>query len=61
MGALCTFLTRKGGNAKWILYHSQCILHYIFLSTHCEMELVALRNVSLKQVRKRATQQMYFI
>ncbi|WP_375635403.1 MULTISPECIES: hypothetical protein [unclassified Bartonella] len=53
--ALCTFMTRKDGDAKWILYHSQCMLLYIFHSLHCEMEFDALSDDSLKQAHQYAT------
>ncbi|WP_375671727.1 MULTISPECIES: hypothetical protein [unclassified Bartonella] len=55
MGTLCTFLTRKSGNAKWILYHSQCILRYIFHSPRCEMEFDVLSDDLRKRARQYAT------
>ncbi|WP_375627978.1 MULTISPECIES: hypothetical protein [unclassified Bartonella] len=45
-------MTRKDGNAKWILYHSQCMLLYIFHSPYCEMEFDALSDDSLKQAQR---------
>ncbi len=61
MGALCTFLTHKdvAPNGFHVIYNE---FHIIFCcSPRCEMKFDVLRDVSLKQVHKRATQQMYFV
>ncbi|WP_273757446.1 hypothetical protein [Bartonella sp. AU55XJBT] len=61
MGEPCVFMRRKESDAKWwVLYHSQSILHYTFHGPHYKTEFDTVRDDSLKQERKRATQ-MYFV